>query len=215
MNHLIIFVKNPVLGTVKTRLAETIGDTKALIVYQELTAQTLSCADQLAAVERHLYWSQEVPEPLRERGIPGFLQAAQQGESLGQRMLHAVETTMDDQSSKVVLIGSDCPALNPDILRDAYAALDDHDVVLGPASDGGYYLIGMKEPHSTLFEDMSYSHDQVAAQTVARAEEAGLTVYQLMTLSDIDEWHELEAYMALGSSDLAVRLQQIVKADLA
>lgn len=183
---LIVFCKTVVPGKVKTRLAVTVGDDKAAQIYASLLEKTQKTALALDAT-RFAYLSPNVEY------WPGFESRLQVGDDLGQRMQTAIEEVLEEHP-KAVLIGGDIAQLTPDVLAKAFTELDAADVVIGPAADGGYYLIGMTEAHPELFAEMSWSNDQVAATTIARAEKKGLLVVQLKTLSDIDYWEDWVQY---------------------
>ncbi|MFM1808736.1 MAG: hypothetical protein RLZZ242_1461 [Bacteroidota bacterium] len=185
-NALAIFVKNQRLGAVKTRLAAAIGDQKALEVYAQLVHLTLGAAAHTAAAV-HLFYHERL-EPAPSNLIAQV--HVQQGDSLGARMLHAFDLLLADYS-KVILIGSDLPEIHSALIEVAFSRLDFCDVVLGPATDGGYYLLGLKHPQPQLFESMSYSHSEVFNQTLARAKTSHLEVSQLAVLRDLDTYDDL------------------------
>ncbi|MCH2084367.1 MAG: TIGR04282 family arsenosugar biosynthesis glycosyltransferase [Saprospiraceae bacterium] len=181
---LIIFVKNPELGKVKTRLAETVGDEKALEIYKALLKHTKDVALQLNA-DRMLYYSEDVPEEEDMWPDDDFQKYIQYGEVLGERMYYAFEDALAVHD-KAIIIGSDCASLTPEIVAEAFDALDRFNFVVGPATDGGYYLLGMKKLQIEMFQQMPWSTDQVLPETLARINALGKTVYQLPELSDID-----------------------------
>ncbi len=195
MNNIIIFIKNPVLGKVKTRLAATLGDQKALEIYQRLLDVTRKTVTKVNA-KYHLFYS-DVIDMDDDWDIQDFDKYLQQGNDLGERMSSAFRNifSQNDASAlqKVVIIGSDCPALTPDILEMAFTILGDSDVVVGPTFDGGYYLLGMKEYHPALFENISWSTDAVYQETNDKSRLLQLNIADLPTLSDIDneaDWNK-------------------------
>ena len=195
MNNIIIFIKNPVLGKVKTRLAATVGDQKALEIYQRLLDVTRKTVTKVNA-KYHLFYS-DVIDMDDDWDIQDFDKYLQQGNDLGERMSSAFRNifSQNDASAlqKVVIIGSDCPALMPDILEMAFTILGDSDVVVGPTFDGGYYLLGMKEYHPALFENITWSTDAVYQETNDKSRELQLNIADLPTLSDIDneaDWNK-------------------------
>ncbi|MFT6747867.1 MAG: rSAM/selenodomain-associated transferase 1 [Glaciecola sp.] len=186
-NQLVIFAKNPVLGKVKTRLAATVGNEKALEVYKELLSYTCNISCKVNA-EKTVFYSDIIEESdLWDKA--GFNQAIQLGENLGQRMFTALKNTLKD--NKVVIIGTDCKELTSDIVDQAFKALDFVDVVIGPALDGGYYLIGMKSLEENLFTDIPWSTSGVLEQTVSKMNKNQLSFLLLKTLSDIDTEEDL------------------------
>ena len=190
---LIVFAKNPEMGRVKTRLAETMGERKALEVYRGLLDQTLRVAAKCRC-DRELWFSRYLPE--QEESAPnGFRLQLQQGDDLGERMKHAFFHAFEKGYEKVVIIGSDCAELTGEVLEQAFLNLEDHDLVLGPSEDGGYYLLGMKKYYEELFEGISWSTEAVFQQTMSKAEESGHSVATLAELNDIDneaDWHSVK-----------------------
>jgi rSAM/selenodomain-associated transferase 1 len=202
-NHLLIFAREPVLGRVKTRLAADIGPKAALATYRELLALTAAAvaASQVPAT----VWLAEAPAestlgPLSSAarpewpGLPWQVQPA--ADSLGGRMAHAFTEAFAAGAGRVVIIGTDCPGLTADLLRQAFGQLATHDLVVGPAADGGYYLLGMNELHASLFADKQWSTANVLPATLADAEHLGLRVAQLPTLADVDSAADLAAWRA-------------------
>lgn len=187
---LIIFIKNPEKGKVKTRLASTVGDNRALEIYKALMVHTRDLASQTEA-KRYLFYSQFIntqddwPENV-------FIKDLQIEGDLGTKMATAFQTVLS-KHAKAIIIGSDCASLTQEIIQEGIHALDEHDFVLGPALDGGYYLLGMRNFEPTLFEDMPWSTEQVAPITKARIKALGKTCFTLPALSDIDyeeDWNK-------------------------
>lgn len=195
MNHLIIFIKNPVLGQVKTRLAETIGPEEALIVYVKLLQHTRLVANNIEA-ERRLYYSDGV---VQNDMWPNddYVKMVQSESDLGTRMQRAFERSFEDGAEKVVIIGSDCYELSPSHIEAAYKSLDRTDFVIGPAFDGGYYLLGMKQPAEFLFQDIKWSTDEVFDETRKAIISRGFTLGTLEQLRDIDDRVDLAHYQDL------------------
>ena len=198
---LIIFIKNPVLGRVKTRLAETVGKARALEIYRLLLAHTRRVA-LAVEVDRLLYYSRYI-DRADEWPAPPFQKFRQEGADLGARMADAFDRTLRDYE-KAVLIGSDCAELTPAILRTAFRRLDEYDLVIGPAVDGGYYLIGLRHPTPALFRQMTWSTAEVLSETLQRAEGLGKSSYRLPELSDIDteaDWKRIRLSSPYFSSE--------------
>lgn len=198
LEHLLIFAREPVLGRVKTRLAAGIGPVAALATYRELlalTARAVAAAQVPATV-----WLAEAPAapaaPTQPRpewpGLPWRVQPPTA--SLGERMRHAFAEAFAAGAGRVVIIGTDCPALTADLLRQAFDQLATHDLVVGPAADGGYYLLGMRQLHESLFANKQWSTATVLADTLADAARLGLRVTHLPTLADIDSARDLAAW---------------------
>lgn len=185
---LIIFIKNLVLGSVKTRLAKTIGNEKAMEIYQHLIQHTCLVVGNLSCDKAACYSAY-----IEADGVwnDGFQKSVQQGSELGERMLNAVDSAFKQGYRKAVIIGSDCMEITTEIISDAFAALEHADIVIGPATDGGYYLLGMSQMHLPIFKDKNWSTDQVFTQTVNDITEMGLSYHCLPMLSDIDEEKDL------------------------
>lgn len=187
---LIIFVKKPELGKVKTRLARSIGDQRALEVYQKLLQRTYSIT-QVIKQDKIVYYTPEiVHHDLWDDGF--YLKALQDESDLGIRMRKSFEERFEAGYQKVCIIGSDCYQLTTDIIEQAFAELEQNDVVIGPSTDGGYYLLGMKKLYPILFQDKSWSTSKVLEQTIEDIKQKNLSCYLLPELTDVDEEKDLE-----------------------
>lgn len=185
---LIIFIKNPVAGQVKTRLAAQVGPAKALEVYLKLLQHTRGTALQIAC-DRYLFSTGGNTMSPWEHFIP-----AQQVEGdLGEKMFHAFTSLFNKKYDRVIIIGSDCPGLNPLHINKAFDQLNHADVVLGPATDGGYYLLGLKKMIPEIFNGISWSSDQVLNQTLATLKQLSYSYKLLEYLTDVDEYKDLPA----------------------
>jgi hypothetical protein len=186
-NALIIFVRNPVLGKVKTRLAAGIGDEKALQVYQHLLQHTQSITKNLS-VTKFVYYADEINE---DDVWNGFEKRKQQGNDLGERMLYAFEEILETGFSKICIIGSDCFELTTGIIFDAFEKLDTADVIIGPVMDGGYYLLGTNRLIPEFFTNKTWSTATVFADTLKDAAALNIRVTQLPLMNDIDTEKDL------------------------
>lgn len=191
--HLIIFIKNPELGKAKTRIANTTGDVKALDIYKELLEHTRK-ATSSADCKRHLFYSSFID---REDSWSSdiFFKQVQIDGGLGEKMQDAFQK-VSDTPAKLVIIGSDCGELTADIITQAFDALSTHDVVLGPTFDGGYYLLGIRDPSIDLFSDIAWSTEVVYEQTVEKIKADHLTYFELPRLHDIDYEEDYLAWKA-------------------
>ena len=188
-NVLIIFVKNPQLGKVKSRLAKSIGDMNALSVYKKLLKMTKEIVIDLEFDKRVCYSDMIDQDDLWDNGI--FQKGLQKGDDLGLRMYNAFKDASEDSYQKICLIGSDIIELTDEIIIKAFSLLDEHDIVLGPSFDGGYYLIGMKTPAKVLFENISWSTGVVLSETINEIHKLKLNYALLPTLNDIDEIEDI------------------------
>jgi rSAM/selenodomain-associated transferase 1 len=188
-NILIVFTKNLIYGKVKTRLAATIGNDKAYQVYKDLITHTHFVAEQLPC-DKIVYYS----EHIEAEDIWGhnYLKTKQRGTDLGERMMNAFYDIFQHGYFKAVIIGTDCATLNADLIINAFEQLNNQDVVIGPSLDGGYYLLGMKILHQTLFENIAWSTGTVFDTTLAACNYSGLSYYLLPALNDVDEEKDLE-----------------------
>jgi uncharacterized protein len=187
-NALIIFIKNPQLGKVKTRLARTVGDEMALDIYKELSHITRENAKILREVKRCVFYSDFI-DTTDGWSSKFFEKWVQRGDDLGARMGNAFATIFEKQDN-VCIIGSDCPTLSTAILQQAFQALEKNDFVMGPATDGGYYLLGISshvKDYSFVFDNMVWSTDSVLSETVKRISHKGYSFHFLPELTDIDE----------------------------
>lgn len=190
---LIIFTRNPELGKCKTRLAKTIGDENALEVYRYLLNHTASISKDIKA-DRYVFYSENIKkEDLWEPGF--FRKKLQKGEDLGQKMLNAFAELLGMGYDKVVIIGSDLLDLDANLVNNAFAQLDFNDVVIGPATDGGYYLLGLKNMYVKLFENKDWGTDSVLKATLDDLQNS--TVHLLKELNDIDIFEDMQQYTEL------------------
>lgn len=191
---LLIFIKNPRLGHVKTRLARTMGDEAALHIYQILLEKTRLTTLGIP-LRCLLFYSEQINiEDAWDASV--FEKRVQTEGDLGARMQHAFEQAFELGVEKVAIIGSDCPELTPAILQSAFDLLDQHDFVLGPTPDGGYYLLGMKQMESAVFQDIAWSTEHVLSQTVAVITAHQKTHVLLPVLSDVDTEADWRAYLS-------------------
>lgn len=187
-NILLIFIKNPRLGKVKTRLAQNIGEQQALKVYQQLLKITHAVVSPLHC-RRQIWYSDFISNDYWQ--ADKYDKRLQKGNNLGERMRNAFHQAFADGCQKTVIIGSDCAELTTKIIENAFRKLDDHDIVIGPSKDGGYYLLGMTSFYEDLFSSIPWSTPTVYQQTIGRANELDLSYYNLPTLNDIDTKQDL------------------------
>jgi rSAM/selenodomain-associated transferase 1 len=188
-NLLIIFYRNPELGKVKTRLAKTLGDEKALAIYLKLSSHTRAITENLA-IDKVIYYSNFVDT---EDVWPNttFQKKLQNGNDLGEKMNNAFVEGFQSGYERVCIIGTDCLELSKDIIQQAFDQLVCYDAVIGPAKDGGYYLLGMKKPMPELFKNKAWSSDTVATDTIQNFKDLSLSYAQLAVLTDVDEEKDL------------------------
>ena len=190
MNLLLIFVKNPQLGKVKTRLAATIGDQEALRIYLKLLERTREVTLPLA-VDKIVCYTPEVLT--NDRWDNEHYRKTLQAEGdLGERMYRAFEQGFAQGYQRICIIGSDCYELSTEVIQEAFEQLNAHDVVIGPSTDGGYYLLGMNRLHARFFTDKAWSTARVMEDTVHDAKRMNLRWFELPTHTDVDEEDDLK-----------------------
>ncbi len=182
-NALIVFVKNPIVGKVKTRLAKDIGDAKAVEVYKKLLRHTRAIIEGVDA-DKYVFYGDYINDD--DIWNDDFTKVLQQGDDLGQRMLQAFKQLLEKGHEQVVIIGSDCYELNTTIINKAYSSLQETDTVIGPTLDGGYYLLGMTRLQDFLFKNIEWSTDTVYANTIDVIKQKKLSYTSLQQLSDVD-----------------------------
>jgi len=187
--RILVFAKAPVPGEVKTRLVPALGARAAAELHARLARRTIdmAVAAQVAPVE--IWCSPDDAHPFfRALELPRRIQ---RGRDLGERMANALREALGE-CRFAILIGTDCPPMTGDYLREAAARLaSGDDAVLGPAEDGGYVLIGLRRPKARLFESMPWGTAQVLAATRARLAELGLRWHELPPLWDVDRAEDL------------------------
>ena len=184
----IVFVKNIKLGTVKTRLAKTIGDYGAFEVYTELVNITQKATAKLNT-DKRIYFSNAIVDDQWNNEF----KAIQQGADLGERMLNAFKDGFSAGYKKIVLIGSDLPDINEEDILKGFNALDENQVVFGPAEDGGYYLVGMSKLEPTVFTNKPWSQPELLKVTLQELHNLNIKVGTLDVLNDIDTYEDLIA----------------------
>ena len=189
-NYLMVFVKNLLPGTVKTRLAKDIGMDAALDVYKELLNYTAEVADEVSG-DKGVYYSQYV-ELYDDWITEKYQKHVQEGAGLGERMLKAFTDAFEKGYEKIVVIGSDCLEITKKHIEEAFKELDKVDVVLGPANDGGYYLLGLNNIFPALFENKDFSHEHVLNEALDEIEKFGMSFKLLEPLNDVDTMEDLK-----------------------
>ncbi len=185
---LLIFTRNPELGKCKTRLASRVGDAAALDIYKFLLRHTVRLTQTLE-VAKWVYYSDIVcEEDMWSR--THYTKKSQCGVGLGQRMYHAFEQGFAAGYQKVIIIGSDMYHLSQEDLKNAFAALNKNDYVIGPAQDGGYYLLGMKSLNKALFENKAWGTSTVLRDTLKDL--TGEKQHLLPVRNDIDHYEDLK-----------------------
>ena len=192
-NLILVFVRNPELGKVKTRLSKTIGDKYALNIYILLLKHTESVLQKVSS-DKVVYYSEKIQSnDLWSNRC--FQKKLQKGNDLGERMQHAFEMAFKEGYEKVVIVGSDLFDLKAAHIENAFKALENHDLVIGPSLDGGYYLLGMKVLHPAVFKNKQWGTDSVLETTLKNLEQENVKL--LEALNDIDTFDDLQGHPEL------------------
>ncbi|MFO1461429.1 MAG: TIGR04282 family arsenosugar biosynthesis glycosyltransferase [Verrucomicrobiota bacterium] len=191
----IVFFKAPRKGTVKTRLAAQVGQDAALAIHQELVELTLTRLNSISCVELKV-----TPDDALAEVAPwiraGWTLSPQGDGDLGDRLARGFESAFAGRPGRWVALGTDCPEITPQDVESAWDRLETADVVLGPALDGGYWLIGLRSPHPELFREIPWGGPDVLASTLRRARSCGLKVTELRHLGDVDTHADWSAWRA-------------------
>lgn len=187
--HIIVFAKNPELGKVKTRLAATIGKEKALEAYKHLLKHTEDVIKE-SNIPCTVYFTSDTEEP-SVFNDHHFNKALQIEGNLGEKMSAAFQDQFQQGVDSVVIIGTDCYSIQATHIQEAFIQLVENDFVIGPANDGGYYLLGMKEFCPEIFDGINWSTETVLEETLSRIKSMNKKTVLLEELVDVDHEHEL------------------------
>lgn len=191
---LVIFAKNKIKGAVKTRLAASVGKDIALRVYEKLLSHTAAITCDLP-VNKMVFYSGFIDKQDEwNNGV--YEKRLQVGQDLGERMENAFNEVINEGYEKVVIIGTDCYELTAATIMNAFAALHLNEVVIGPATDGGYYLLGMKKMQDYLFQNITWSTPAVLSETCKACKKHGTRYSLLNQLPDIDNEADLDKVKA-------------------
>ncbi len=210
-NALAIMAKAPLPGTVKTRLVPPLTAEQAAELYRALLLDQLAHLRQVCGAMRYVFYTPaDAGAILRDLGGADYSYRAQCNADLGRRMQQVFADLRRGGHSHIVLIGSDLPALPLAILDEAFALLAcaEPRVVLGPSRDGGYYLVGMNRPTPEIFANMTWSHDRVLADTIARLDGLGIAYSLLPAWFDLDTAEDLQILRSLQDSESCAALER-------
>lgn len=194
--RIIVFAKYPHSGFVKTRLIPALGANGAAELHEMFTRATLAIAKEASEVRSCDLEIRLVGgdcDQMRKLFGSEFCFSQQQGNTLGERLAHAVAKAFEEGIARVVVIGTDCPELETSVLSVAFDCLLSNDLVLGPAMDGGYYLIGLRANQPDLFREIEWGTDKVLAQTIDIGHRLGCSISKMKVLRDVDEPQDLAA----------------------
>jgi uncharacterized protein len=202
MNALIVVVKNPIPGQVKTRLCSRYTADQAAAIYTAFVKDTLEMVREIDGVTRVIAYDPPDSEA-KVRALFGndFLYVPQVQADLGQRMYHALRQQLAFGAESAILIGTDIPSLPASMITRAFEVLADRDVVLGPSTDGGYYLVGMSRLCPDMFLDMLWSTSEVFSRTVQNLEKNSYSYGLVDPWSDVDSPEDLDALISQIAAD--------------
>lgn len=207
MNTVVVFVKYPEPGKVKTRLAAEIGNELACEFYKVFMAETFALLAESRADKIMVAFAPPARETDFQKLIPsGFERFPQRGDGLGERITYAFEDAFARGARKVLAFGSDSPTVPPGFLHDAFNALEEDDAVVGPTFDGGYYLIGLKSRQAGLFRNINWSSATVLQETLHAAARLKLRIVQTDAWYDIDDLGSLRRAVESDNAGAIARL---------
>jgi hypothetical protein len=208
----ILFVKLPEKGKVKSRLARDVGEGPALLLYECMVLDAIDMLKRTKIPFRIFFDPPQELAALRSWLGKAYSLLPQTGIDLGERMELAFQLAFDEGAEEAVLIGTDIPALTASVVTDAFGAFKRYDAVIGPANDGGYYLIGFRKKSFTpsLFRTMTWSTDRVFEETLDRLRKAARTVLTLPEYVDVDTRDDLRVLLSLQSLSQSSRTQMFL-----
>lgn len=190
---LIIFYRNPELGKVKNRLAATIGEERALAIYLLMAAHARKISLAIP-IDRVVYYSEYID--YEDNWLSqDFQKRLQHGDDLGEKMKQAFEESFKSGYESVCIIGTDCLELTENILFEAFQSLEHSDTVIGPAADGGYYLLGMNRFIPQVFDHKNWSTNTVCTDTIDDLKKLQVSYQLLPSLHDVDTASDLPLHL--------------------
>ncbi|RJR33426.1 MAG: DUF2064 domain-containing protein [Desulfobacteraceae bacterium] len=196
-DRLIVFGRYPAPGRVKTRLAQSLGRARAGELQRRITEGILSRVQRFSSVRSvdvEICFDGTTERKMRRWLGPRYLYSGQKDGDLGERMKAALDAAFRDGCRRVVLHGTDIPGLTHSLLEEAFHKLRDTDLVLGPSTDGGYWLLGLGRP-ADLFEGIPWGTNSVLEKTILKAKAVGLNIHLLNALTDVDDLEDLRAVL--------------------
>lgn len=188
-----VFTRNPELGKVKTRLAKTIGNQAALNIYKYLLEHTEKIIRSIDSDKAVFYTNSIENNDLWNDSV--YQKHLQQGDDLGLKMSNAFKNAFNENYKKVIIVGSDLPDLKEHHINDAFEQLENHDIALGPAHDGGYYLMGMKKMNELVFLNKEWGTSSVFRDTINELKNEN--VFLLEVLNDVDTYDDIKNHSKL------------------
>lgn len=194
---IIIFAKQPSAGKVKTRLAKSTGDKFAVTLYRLVTEQLMNELRKFSEFKKYLFYTPDSDANTMRHWLGNeFIYIEQNGMDLGLRMQSAFELVLSEANDRVIIVGTDIPDLNSNVIVNAFSKLELHDVVIGPSADGGYYLLGMKKGIPEIFENIDWSTEKVFKSTIEKLDKLNHSYFILDELNDIDTEDDLNNWLS-------------------
>jgi rSAM/selenodomain-associated transferase 1 len=192
----LLFVKSPEKGKVKSRLSAAIGEEIALDIYKSFVLDILETVERAGYPLSIWFYPPEAKEIMSTWLGKGFVYMPQEGDDLGERMRNAFHRSFSEGLDKVILIGSDIPDIRDSVIDEAFGSLENSGAVIGPASDGGYYLIGFSKSTfmPDVFRGIPWSTESVFQETVRILERPGFRIHVLPEKSDVDTLDDLRSF---------------------
>ncbi len=190
---IIVFAKEPQRGKIKTRLNNDLSQKSIVGLYKAFLKDTVAAINTYKNVHKIMAYCSEGHPVYLKRIAPGYILYKQEGVSLGQRLYAAFVFAKNQGATKIVVVGSDAPDLPCAYIKTAFRKLARHDVVFGPSTDGGYYLVALKKPVRNIFQGIKWSTSSVLAESLRKAKGARQKVSLLKPWRDIDQYEDLEA----------------------
>jgi uncharacterized protein len=215
--RLIIFTRYPTPGRVKTRLIPALGELGAATVHRQMTEHTLLQARKLCRTREisiSVYFDGNERQHMQDWLGSDLIYQAQADGDLGWRMARSISEAFQDGIDRVVIIGTDCPGLNAELMSEAFHQLLTHDLVLGPAIDGGYYAIGLRYFIPELFVGIIWGTDRVLSQTVEIANKLNLSVAYLPALADVDRPEDLPVWDRIQRATSQMYASRTIASDI-
>ena len=207
-----MFCKYPGEGNVKTRIAKTIGNEFAVNLYKILAEHIFQELLKTENVFPYLFYDNNLNrDKIKKWAGAEFSFELQEGNDLGEKMYHAFKKVIDRGSAKTIIVGTDIPDISSEVIQKAIGALNNSDVVIGPANDGGYYLLGMKKLYRSFFTGIEWSKHTVLKKTLEKINSLNLSYSMLPELIDIDSEEDLKNWFANYSENANSSLKNEIK----
>jgi rSAM/selenodomain-associated transferase 1 len=215
-NNILLFVKYPENGGVKTRLAKSIGDAAAVSLYKCFVEDILSSLQGLNAHIWICYYPESAKDDMDIWLGSSYFYVLQKGGNLGKRMQHCFKSSFDKGFEKTIVLASDIPEISENIINNAFKILEDKDAVIGPSYDGGYYLAGFnKKSYTTeIFDDISWSTKFVYEETLRKIEAYNLQYSVLDKINDMDTIEDIRKFSIRNRKDFSrgLKTERCIKA---